>query len=78
MVVGSITAPVLDAVEHGSNGILVDFFDGDALAAQVCEVQAHPERFDTMRRAARQSIIDRYDLHTVSLPAYTALLNDLR
>ena len=77
LVVGSSTAPVLDAIEHESNGLLVDFFDGDALAAKVCEVLAHPERFDSMRRAARQSIIDRFDLHTVSLPAYTALLKDL-
>ncbi len=77
MVVGSATTPVLDAIKHESNGLLVDFFDTDGLAAQTIEVLAHPERFEPMRRAARQSIIDRFDLHTVSLPAYTELLKAL-
>lgn len=74
MVVGSNTGPVSDVIESGRNGMLVDFFDANALATQVCEVLATPGRFDAMRLAARETVIRRFDLKTVCLPAYDQLL----
>jgi glycosyltransferase involved in cell wall biosynthesis len=73
-VVGSNTGPVSDVIESGRNGMLVDFFDANALATQVCEVLATPGRFDAMRMAARATVARRFDLKTVCLPAYDQLL----
>lgn len=74
LVVGSRTTPVMDAIEDGKNGLLVDFFDTAGLADRVCDVLAHPERYDGMRAAARQTVLERFDLESVCLPAYARLL----
>lgn len=74
LVVGSNTGPVKDVIHHGHNGMLVDFFDVAGLAEQVCEVLEQPEKFNTMRLAARETIISRFDLQTICFPAYDQLL----
>lgn len=74
LIVGSNTGPVKDVIRHGSNGMLVDFFDTSGLAEQVCEVLECPENFEPMRMAARETIIERFDLQKVCLPAYEQLL----
>lgn len=76
LIVGSRTSCVLDVIEEGNNGLLVDFFDVPGLADQVCEVLANPERYEAIRKNARQTILERFDLKTVCLPAYKKLLND--
>lgn len=77
VVVGSRTAPVQEVLEHGVNGLLVDFFDHEALARQVAEVLADPGRFQPLAEAARQTVVDRYDLHRHSLPALLQLVDTL-
>jgi glycosyltransferase involved in cell wall biosynthesis len=57
LIVGSATAPVQELLEHEKNGLLVDFFDHNALAAQVVEVLARPERYAHLRIHARQRIV---------------------
>lgn len=74
LVVGSDTAPVREVIEHGRNGLLVDFFNPQQLADTVCEVLAAPERFAHLRDAARQNVVERYDFRTQSLPQYMRLL----
>ncbi|AJE22079.1 glycosyltransferase [Azotobacter chroococcum] len=76
LVVGSRTSPVMDAIEDGRNGLLVDFFDVAGLADRVCDVLAHPERYDGMRAVARQTVLERFDLGSVCLPAYARLLEE--
>jgi glycosyltransferase involved in cell wall biosynthesis len=65
LVLGSNTAPVMEAIEDGVNGLLVDFFSPTAIADRVDEVFAHPDRMAALRTAARQTICDRYDLATL-------------
>lgn len=77
LVVGSRTAPVSEVITHGRNGLLVDFFDPNALASTVCNALARPRDFGALRVAARQTVVDRYDLRTVCLPQQLALLNTL-
>lgn len=53
VVIGSDTAPVKEVIVDGVNGMLVDFFDPEAIAGKVCEVLQSGGRFDCMRAAAR-------------------------
>lgn len=68
MVVGSRTAPVEELIEDGVTGRLVDFFDVDGWADTLIDVLANPEKHAPMRAAARQHIVDTYDLKTRCLP----------
>jgi len=76
LIVGSRTAPVTDVIKDHDNGLLVDFFDTEGLAAKVCEVLENPKAFESLRRRARETVLERFDLGTVSLPAYAQLLDD--
>lgn len=60
--VGSDTAPVREFVTHGDNGLLVDFFDSDALAGAIRTARAGGPAIDAIRAKARQTIIERWSL----------------
>lgn len=68
LVVGSDTAPVREVIRHGENGLLVDFFDIAGWSRVLTEALANPARFAPLRVAARQTVLDRYDLRSVCLP----------
>lgn len=74
LVVGSRTPPVEEVIEHERNGVLVDFFDVDGLADRVAHALANPQQYQGMREAARQTVIDRYDLRRHCLPQQMALV----
>ena len=74
LVVGSSTQPVQEAIQHGGNGLLVDFFSHAAVAQRVIEALEDRRAHDSIRQNARQSIIDQYDLQTVCLPAHLRML----
>jgi len=77
LVVGSRTPPVEEVIEHGKNGLLVDFFDGSALAETVADALARPAHFTPLRSAARETAIARYDLRTICLPQQIELIERL-
>ena len=60
-VIGSATAPVQEVITHGVNGTLVDFFDVAGWTQALIKALAHPEQFQTLRQAARQTALDHYD-----------------
>jgi glycosyltransferase involved in cell wall biosynthesis len=68
VVIGSDTAPVREIL-NDQNGIRIPFFDVDLLAQRVVEVLADRNKFPKIRAAARQTILDRYDLTRTCLPA---------
>jgi glycosyltransferase involved in cell wall biosynthesis len=76
-VVGSRTAPVEEVIRHGENGWLADFFDHQALAATLAEAIEQRDTLSPIRRAARQTIVDDFDLKTRCLPQQVALLQGL-
>ncbi|HZK89104.1 MAG TPA: glycosyltransferase family 4 protein [Stellaceae bacterium] len=76
-VVASRTPPVEEVIRDGENGYLVDFFDGAALADRVGDLLNHPDRHEDVRVAARRTVVERYDLAGVCLPAYLTLLRRL-
>lgn len=73
-IVASLTAPVQEVMEDGQHGRLFDFFDTDALIAQVCDMLQYPEASAAMRQKARSKAIADYDLHSVCLPQWLSLL----
>jgi hypothetical protein len=62
-------------VLNRENGILVPFFDVDQLASRVIDALAHGSRYRKLRTAARQTVLDKYDLAQTCLPA---LVNFIR
>lgn len=77
VVIGGATAPVKEVITHGENGLLVDFFDIDGLAATAIDVLAKPQSYAAIRAAARELAVSRYDLDNVCLPAQLALIDDV-
>ena len=62
LVIASRTPPVEEVIEDGVNGLLTDFFDTRAIADRVDQALREPGRFEELRKAARQTVIDRYTL----------------
>ena len=77
LVIGGDTAPVKEVLTDGKTGLLVDFFDVDALAARVIDGLARPEAFMDIRRQARMLAVERYDLESVCLPAQLRLVDQV-
>lgn len=61
-VVASNTAPVLEVIEDGVNGLLVDFFDTEAIAGRIEEALVDRERAARLSQNARETILDSYAL----------------
>jgi glycosyltransferase involved in cell wall biosynthesis len=77
LVLGSDTAPVREVIEHGRNGLLTDFFDVERLARATADALARGTELAHLRAAARETIVQRYDLQTTCLPQQIALLEAL-
>ena len=77
LVIGSRTAPVEEVIEHGTNGLLVDFFDHKSLAETTIQALARPDAFRLIREAARRTIVERYDLRAKCLPKWIAFLGHI-
>ncbi len=77
LVVGSRTQPVEEVIHHGGNGLLVDFFSPEQIADRVIEALEDGKSFASLRQNARQTVVDRFDLRSICLPAHLRLLNML-
>ena len=75
VVVGSRTAPVEEVIADGENGLLADFFAPHDIAAQVERTLAERGAMQALRRRARQTVLERYDLRRVCLPQQLASLD---
>lgn len=72
--VASRTPPVEEVIDHEEHGLLVDFFDREALLAAI---ERHLDRRDeaqAMGQRARQRVLQRYDLKTLCLPRQRRLV----
>ncbi|WP_338462431.1 glycosyltransferase [Synechococcus elongatus IITB7] len=76
LVIGSKTAPLEEVIQHGHNGLLVDYFQTTELVEAVKEIFQHPDRYERIRQAARQTIVEGYDLR-YSLQRQQALIQAL-
>ncbi len=62
LIIGSDTQPVQEVIRSGQNGLLVPFYDTDALASTILRVLAKPNDFMPLRAAARRTIESRFRL----------------
>ncbi|MDO8360670.1 MAG: glycosyltransferase [Devosia sp.] len=76
-VIASDTAPVRDAITDGQDGVLLDFFDVEALSDALIEACRDPQKFAPMRKAARETIRARYDRATICEPAWLRLVEPM-
>jgi glycosyltransferase involved in cell wall biosynthesis len=77
LIVGSRTQPVEEVIQHAGNGLLVDFFSPEQIADRVIDALEDSKSFASIRQNARQTIVDRFDLRSICLPAHLRLLNML-
>jgi glycosyltransferase involved in cell wall biosynthesis len=77
VIVGSDTAPIREVVTHWRTGLLADFFDVDALAQLIVGALARPDEHRPLREAARNAVVERYDLDRICLPAHLKLIDTL-
>jgi glycosyltransferase involved in cell wall biosynthesis len=62
LVIGSRTGPVLEVIEDGINGLLVDFFDAGAMADRMVEALERGSALQPLRRQAQATVKARYSL----------------
>lgn len=77
LVIGSRTPPVQEVITDGQNGRLVDFFDVKGWSAALIRAMADPRADDPLRRAARDTVVARYDLQGICLPLMIAYVESL-
>lgn len=76
-IVASRTPPVQEVIEHDANGRLVDFFNPDELANAVAELAGDPESRNRLGQAARNHVVQHYDLKRVCLPKQLSWVQSL-
>ncbi len=75
VVIGSNTPPLAEVIQHGHNGLLVDFFSPAALAEQMAAVLADPGAHHPLGQQARRSVVERFDLEHICLPRQLELVD---
>ena len=74
-IVGSRTAPVEEVIRDGENGLLVDFFSPHEIVMAVGRILDDAALGRDLGQAARATILERYDLNRICLPAQLAMVD---
>ena len=77
LVIGSNTPPVLEVLRHGINGLTVDFFSHEELTDRIDEALGQRELMRPLRKAARATAVERFDLSNLLLPQWMQLFEEL-
>jgi len=72
--VGDNAAPVQEVIQHEENGLLVDFFDVEALSKTVIDWLSRPAQYAHLRLNARKIVVNSYDLYSICLPQQMRLV----
>ncbi len=73
LIVASDTPPVRELVRDGENGLLVNFFDTQAIADRIHAALDAGDALRHLRQAARQTVLEHYDLRDL-LPRHLDLI----
>lgn len=65
LVVGSKTAPVMEVIQDGVNGLLADFFSPEEICSRIEEGLNHHDRMASIRAQARETVEKHYNLSTL-------------
>jgi len=76
LIVGSDTEPVREFVTDGENGVLVPFFNTEAIADKLCHILDNRPDYEPLRLNARQMIVDHYASKDL-LPNYWDLIKSV-
>ena len=76
-IVAGDTAPVREVIRDDETGRLVDFFDGDGLVDQVCDLLEDDAARRRLGDTARKMIRAQYDLQTICLPRQIDWVKDV-
>ena len=76
-ILASDTQPLHEAIKHNATGRLVNFFDVQKLASEVCALLDDPEERARLGANARAFAQANYDLQTVCLPRQLAWVQKL-
>ena len=76
LVIGSDTPPVREIID-GDNGVLTPFFDVQQLADRIVDALRNPPRYEATRNQARETILKRYDLRRICIPASLRILRQV-
>lgn len=69
-ILASDTAPVKEVMTEGENGIMVDFFDKDALVSRLCDLLDDKALRARLGANARTFVRENYDLARICLPQH--------
>lgn len=76
-IVASDTAPLREAISHDETGRLVDFFDGEKLVDEACALLDDADARARLGAAARDHVVQTYDLQSICLPRQIAWVDAL-
>jgi len=77
LILASDTEPVREVLRSGENALLGDFFDVEGLSERLIEACRHPERFEPLRQAARETVVRGYDERRVCAPAWVRVVDEM-
>ncbi|MFM9912235.1 MAG: hypothetical protein ACKVN9_01725 [Methylophilaceae bacterium] len=69
-----VTTPVREVIQHGSNGLLVDFFDIEVLSKTMNNALGTAEKFKLCRTSARETVTQNYESYK-ELAQYSKVMN---
>ena len=67
-IVACSTDPVTEVMQDGKTGLLVNFFDPDEIVDRVHELMHDTALRQALGQAARQKVVENYDLRSICLP----------
>ena len=77
LILGSKTPPVEEVIKHNKNELLVDFFDHQAISKNINKILDDPMKFTSIRKEARKTIENDYDLFKKCLPLQIKIVEGL-